>query len=197
MKTIFQLPVILLLFASASVSISWAESILGPITNPSNGHTYFLLNQSSWLDAESQAIGLGGHLVTINDSMENAWVLATFGGTISLSRNLWIGLTDAAVNGTYIWADGSSTSFLNWAPGEPNDASQYPSESQDYVHMWHLAFYQHPGTWNDGPNSMGELITPYAIAQPHGVVEVVPESSTIVLIMFGGGLLLWRKKVTV
>jgi hypothetical protein len=44
-----------------------------------NGHVYYLLNRTNtWQEAENGALSLGGHLVTINDSEENDWILATF-----------------------------------------------------------------------------------------------------------------------
>ena len=33
----------------------------------------------------------------------------------------WIGLSDQATEGEFIWSDGSATNYLNWAPGEPNE----------------------------------------------------------------------------
>ena len=32
----------------------------------------------------------------------------------------WIGFEDSAAEGGFVWTDGSSVDFVNWAPGEPN-----------------------------------------------------------------------------
>ena len=32
----------------------------------------------------------------------------------------WIGLNDRAKEGTFVWSDGSSTTFMNFYAGEPN-----------------------------------------------------------------------------
>src|SRR4051812_35056837 len=67
-----------------------------------NGHTYLLLASSSWPNAEAEAVTLGGHLVTVNDAAEDAFVYSTFGPTaISQSPasgkvNLWLGYNDVA-----------------------------------------------------------------------------------------------------
>ena len=67
----------------------------------------------------------------------------------------WLGGTDMAVEGTWIWADGleagdvfwtggpggSTTTFANWHAGEPNN-----SGNEDFLHT---NFFGPDGLWND------------------------------------------------
>src|SRR6266853_2638017 len=53
--------------------------LAGPILNPVNGHSYYLLPKSTWSNAEAQAVRLGGHLATIRNAAEDHWVYSTFG----------------------------------------------------------------------------------------------------------------------
>ena len=98
-----------------------------------NGHAYFLTDNSvTWLDAETIARSVDGHLVTINDLAENDWVAANF------TPNFWIGLNDEAQEGNYVWASGQALTYTNWNSGEPNN-----SGNEDYGNM--IA----GGKWND------------------------------------------------
>lgn len=66
------------------------------VTNPNNNHSYFItdpLTGSTWTGAEAQAVGQGGHLVTINDQAEYDWLLGAFGNT---NVRYWTGLNDVA-----------------------------------------------------------------------------------------------------
>ena len=58
---------------------------------------------------------LGGHLVSIHSQDENDFVTASGGA------GAYIGATDAAAEGTYVWTDGTPLDYTNWLPGEPND----------------------------------------------------------------------------
>ena len=61
---------------------------------------YTVASGPSWTKAEANAQKVGGHLVTINDSEENSFVGNTFGADV------WIGLTDAAKDGEWVWSSG-------------------------------------------------------------------------------------------
>jgi hypothetical protein len=81
------------------------------------GHTYTLTPRSMiWSEAEAEAQRLGGHLVTINDEAEQAWVSETFGGWGGW--NFWLGMNRQASG--MAWASGEAVSYTNWGPGEPS-----------------------------------------------------------------------------
>jgi hypothetical protein len=120
--------------------------LFGPIEQ--SGHSYYLVSSSDWNDAEAKAVGLGGHLVTINDATENAWILNTFGSVGDINRNLWIGLNDKAVEGTFAWISGDSLSYSNWLLGEPNNGLGYSNEDAVFLGGPN---YSAPGFWVDAP----------------------------------------------
>jgi hypothetical protein len=64
----------------------------GPITYGTNGHSYYLLSESTWSAAELFAEQHGWHLVTIDNASENAWVHSKFSNYGGVSTRFWIGL---------------------------------------------------------------------------------------------------------
>ena len=173
------------LFAVSVVHSAGASVLYGPVTNPSNGHNYYLLNSTTWTASEAQAVSMGGHLATIRDAAEQIWVCNTFSYYGNIDRSLWIGLNDVQQEGTFVWASGQPVTYTNWAPGQPDNNPFYGGE--DYVHMVQKGnVYGHPaGTWNDMDNygSYGQF------APFHGVVEVVPEPATMAAVAFLLGLI--------
>jgi hypothetical protein len=165
--------------AQASASV-----IQGPVTYM--GHQYYLLSQNTWAASEAEAVTLGGHLVTINDAAENAFVFDTFTANGTINRALWIGLTDqaseAGSNGAnFVWISGDPSPFRNFASGEPNNGGP-GGQDEDYVHMWYPSAPFPAGSWNDFANA-----SVVAGNVPlHGVVETVSEPSALLLL--GSGL---------
>lgn len=90
-----------------------AAIVSGPIVNPLNGHRYYLLTPNTWTASQAEAVQMGGHLVTINDSDENQWVFDTFSRTGQYG--LWIGLNDGANEGSFVWSNGETVQFTDWA----------------------------------------------------------------------------------
>jgi len=158
-----------------------AAPISGPILNPATGHTYYLLANSDWTDAQSQALSLGGNLATVNDAAENAWISQTFTNFGGVTRNLWIGLNAAGLNGgdpnSYSWVDGSPSTYRNWAPQEPNFSDQYT--------LIIPAPDTNAGQWNNVSDTTLAGYQSFPAYLNYGVAEVVPEPGTYALALFG------------
>src|SRR5262249_41355326 len=110
-----------------------------PTANGGNGHYYAVsLTTSNWLDAEAQAVSLGGHLVTITSQAEQTFIENHFlsGGNGPNDHSIyWIGLNDAAVEGTFVWSSGETFNYTNWQAGEPSNTNNV----EDYVGInWHF-----------------------------------------------------------
>ena len=59
----------------------------------------------------------GADLTSIADLPEDSFVRSNVFGAL----DWFIGLEDLAVEGTYVWSDGSPANYFAWAPGEPNN----------------------------------------------------------------------------
>ena len=135
-----------------------------------NGHTYHLLEADTWTNSEAEAVTLGGHLVTINDAGENTWIADTFNA--NFSKYLWIGFNDLATEGTWEWISGEAVTFTSWDSGQPDNGGTTE-------HWAHLGHFSSRFLWNDYQDL--NLHTGHNRSL-HGVVEIVPEPSTAMLI---------------
>ena len=120
-----------------------ASIISVPIFNPATSHWYALVSSGAsgdWANAEAEAVDSGGHLVTINDAAEEAWLRANF----STTTRYWIGYNDRAVEGTFVWTSGETPGYTNWDAGEPNNSMPPPIGEDETVLNWVAT-----GEWND------------------------------------------------
>ncbi|MEO6189499.1 MAG: HYR domain-containing protein [Saprospiraceae bacterium] len=110
-----------------------------------NGSKYYCSKTTeTWSNARNICSSLGGFLAVINSSAENNFVASKLmGGTA------FIGLHDSNIEGNFEWVNNEPVNFINWYPGQPNNANG----DQDYVEMLP------DGTWNDQyGNSYREFI---------------------------------------
>jgi C-type mannose receptor len=76
---------------------------------------------ADWTTAQAGCRTFGYHLASIGDSGEDAFVDGTI-DTYSTTTTWWIGLNDRRREGTFLWEDGSSVAYTNWATGQPDNA---------------------------------------------------------------------------
>jgi hypothetical protein len=127
-----------------------AEIIAGPITNPANGHDYYLLTPDSWTASEAAAEELGGTLAIVRNADEQRWLQSTFSAYGDTNRNLWIGLRRVGPN-AFAWVTDAKVEYSNWEAGQPDNAGGVES----YVHFLGGVPGRIAGTWNDLANAGG------------------------------------------
>jgi len=172
-----------------------AAILAGPISSPVNGHTYYLLSAASWTTSETAAVGLGGHLATDRSQAENDWLFSTFAGYATNSTtDLWIGLKDPTANdgaahaSNFAWISGDSSSYRNWASGEPNNDPNWGGEQYGALALSPYGSVV-AKTWNDeNVDASGRTAM--------GVVEIVPEPTMPIVMAVLVCLLSCRKQIT-
>jgi len=128
-----------------------------------NGHTYYLLAESNWVNAETEAVSLGGHLITISTEAEQQWFDDTFidkGLPPAQQLHIWIGINDIEEEGNWRWVSGEPVTYTNWDTNQPGD---HPELEED----WGFTTRAYDGRWHDGE-------VDYPTLRFAGVVEVVP-----------------------
>jgi hypothetical protein len=116
------------------------DVVAGPFYHPDTRHRYFVLAPTSWHQAEKQALLMGGHLATVDTSLENEWIASNLATSLLGDSNVFIGVDDEFVNGAFRWQDGSAVGASHWAIGEPNGGNV-----ERFVEMYPS------GLWNDLP----------------------------------------------
>jgi len=122
-----------------------------------NGNLYYLSSgTATWADAEAACVAAGGHLVAINDAGENSFVRALYPDLAFANPRMWIGLTDEATEGTFVWTNGDPFVYENWAGPQPDDNPPGEDYGQFYIGE----------TWNDAD---GQALLRYMLELPDEV----------------------------
>jgi hypothetical protein len=94
------------------------------------GHRYLLFDDVedlSWQKGKRHCESLGGHLAVVTTPEEAAFVAELCDG-----RYMYLGATDEADEGTWVWIDGSPWEFTHWLDGQPNDYSGHENYLATY-----------------------------------------------------------------
>lgn len=78
-------------------------------------------NGTSWPTAQLNCESRGMHLLTLKNAAEMTFVADTLLAG-SAATEVWLGLTDLAVEGTWSWRDGDLSGWTAWVSGQPDDA---------------------------------------------------------------------------
>jgi len=137
------------------LALAASGAAAAPVMWAGNGHYYdFIRTPVTWFDAvtasaASSYMGMSGYLATATSAGEWDFLDADINpGHVTA----WLGGTDAATEGSWIWATGPEAGivfwqggavqnglFAAWNPGEPNDFGD-----EDYLQGWWAN-----AAWND------------------------------------------------
>jgi hypothetical protein len=108
-------------------------------------HAYKLVTTLATWDEARTACAADGTYLAIMDNAAEALAVAQ-----ATAANTWIGITDQVAEGTFVTVFGTASPFLDWAPGEPNNATlpEYP-EGQDCGQLWVIMTPGAPGQLDD------------------------------------------------
>ncbi len=105
-------------------------------------HVYmFCDNSLTWSAGRTVCQTYGYDLTTVNDSDENIWMVDV--AYIIYFGKWWTGYNDVASEGSWVWANGETTTYTNWHSGEPNNVGS----GEDCMQLGRFGSY----TWNDEP----------------------------------------------
>ena len=86
-----------------------------------NEHYYYVSHKEvTGRKAHKLSEAMGGYAVSINDKKENDWVRETVTDKVGQGMSYHIGYNDVLNEGNFVWADGSNSTYANWAPGMPS-----------------------------------------------------------------------------
>lgn len=111
------------------------------VLDPKSNHCYELIaTPSTWDGARGLCQMWFGDLATITSPEEQGIIEAI------AATDGWIGATDAAMEGTWVWVTNEPFAYSNWNAGEPNNSGTGENCAELYGGMSTAPF-----KWNDGP----------------------------------------------
>ncbi len=104
------------------------------------GAYLFCISGRQWAQASADCNAFGYHLAVIDGAEENLWIAAELDrdGT----EKAWIGLTDTAQEGVFVWVDGTPLSFSAWSGSNPDGG-----QGESCVEL--MGDHGDQGRWND------------------------------------------------
>ncbi|TKR96503.1 hypothetical protein L596_010511 [Steinernema carpocapsae] len=94
--------------------------------DPSTNFCYRAMHNhdKNWTQSETLCQSYGAHLASISNLDENAFLVQLAEESVGkgkVQNNAWIGYTSSKNKNQYMWSDGCTFNYTNWAPREPNN----------------------------------------------------------------------------
>ena len=124
-----------------------AATYSSPVCSPGQVIVFdivFLISLINWVGAKQTCEDLHAHLVKIETEEENE-ELYNEAVRLNMTSESWIGLSDAAEEGNWVWTSGERAKFTKWSTAEPNN-----SQGKENCAVLYTFVVSH-GKWNDVP----------------------------------------------
>ncbi|XP_041730341.1 ladderlectin-like [Coregonus clupeaformis] len=79
---------------------------------------------TTWPKAERKCLLLGGNLASVHSLPQYHFLQSVIKNSAKKAQRTWIGANDAVMEGLWLWSDGSSFNYQNWAPGQPSTSTK-------------------------------------------------------------------------
>ncbi|KAI5104165.1 hypothetical protein C0J45_5791, partial [Silurus meridionalis] len=79
---------------------------------------------TNWNDAEKNCVTMGGHLASLHNKEEYAFIQGLVLSKTGSNAETWLGATDVIQNFVWVWTDGSAFDYYNWSAGQPDNNMQ-------------------------------------------------------------------------
>lgn len=132
---------------AAAASCDGTDDGSCPCASAVDGDTRYLfcLDVTTWEQARDKCRDFGFSLVRIDSEREQNFVW-TEGTDLVGENDWWIGLTDTASEGDFLWEDGAPLGdFQPWAPMQPDQGGAEEVVEEDCIEM----HSDQGGRWND------------------------------------------------
>ncbi|XP_051745521.1 galactose-specific lectin nattectin-like isoform X2 [Ctenopharyngodon idella] len=101
----------------------------------------FFSSHYTWAGAEKYCLYYNGNLASVHSHEEYMFIQKLVRQTTHATTRAWIGGSDAAEEGVWLWSDGTKMIYQIWSPGNPSN----------YLGKEHcLEMNYGNGNWNDG-----------------------------------------------
>lgn len=160
----------------------------------------YVPNVGSWDAGRAACQQRGGDLASIHSDAENAAAWAT----VPQGTGAWIGLSDTAHEGTWVWADGTAYDFVKFQAQEPNQGTNENCAGfyRDFGGEWADGYCAGTDQWWRGSGAVCRLAGdhenthPPRLCQRRGAVALGDgggdddDHSKVIYAAMGGGVIL-------